>query len=451
MWRRLVVLIASVLFLLSLWPPTMSLYGLTGEETLPGQMRGLLHWFHTALRPQPLLAPDAEVAHTDVVPFGANTFLQNEARPDVREESLRLLQEAGFRFIRQEFTWEDIEIDAKGDFVDRRNDPQGVDAWAKYDQIVNLAEAYDVEIIARLSNPPAWTRALTDTVGAYAPPDDYDDYGDFVAAVAERYEGRIRYFQLWNEPNIYPEWGEQPVDPEAFTRLLCTGYRRARQANPEAVILAPALAPTVEVSDRALNGLIFLERMYEAGAGDCFDVMSVQAYGLWSGPSDRRLRPTVINYPYHLYTRDIMVRQGDAEKPIWVSEMGWNTVPEPLPPYFGRVTEAQQARYTVEGFERARAEWPWMGVVNVWFFKRVSDEELSQPFYYFRMMEPDFTPLPVWTAVAQYAPHPGPVDPQPAWLYLWQRLRPALFLLGGSIFFFSVLIYLAPGEDARKL
>ena len=451
MWRRLVVLIASVLFLLSLWPPTMSLYGLTGEETLPGQMRGLLHWFHTALRPQPLLAPDAEVAHTDVVPFGANTFLQNEARPDVREESLRLLQEAGFRFIRQEFTWEDIEIDAKGDFVDRRNDPQGVDAWAKYDQIVNLAEAYDVEIIARLSNPPAWTRALTDTVGAYAPPDDYDDYGDFVAAVAERYEGRIRYFQLWNEPNIYPEWGEQPVDPEAFTRLLCTGYRRARQANPEAVILAPALAPTVEVSDRALNGLIFLERMYEAGAGDCFDVMSVQAYGLWSGPSDRRLRPTAINYPYHLYTRDIMVRQGDAEKPIWVSEMGWNTVPEPLPPYFGRVTEAQQARYTVEGFERARAEWPWMGVVNVWFFKRVSDEELSQPFYYFRMMEPDFTPLPVWTAVAQYAPHPGPVDPQPAWLYLWQRLRPALFLLGGSIFFFSVLIYLAPGEDARKL
>jgi polysaccharide biosynthesis protein PslG len=76
-----------------------------------------------------------------------------------------------------------------------------VDAWAKYDRFVDLAEQYDIEIIARLSNPPSWTRALTDTIGSMAPPDNFADYGDFVAATAVRYQGRVRAYQLWNEPN----------------------------------------------------------------------------------------------------------------------------------------------------------------------------------------------------------------------------------------------------------
>ena len=83
------------------------------------------------------------------------------------------LQGAGFKYIRQQFPWEDIEIHGKGDFTDRRNEPAGIDAWAKYDNIVDLAEQHDVEIIARLDNPPAWTRAMTDTIGTHAPPDNF--------------------------------------------------------------------------------------------------------------------------------------------------------------------------------------------------------------------------------------------------------------------------------------
>ena len=29
----------------------------------------------------------------------------------------------------------------------------------------------EIEIIARLDNPPAWSRVMTDTIGAHAPPD----------------------------------------------------------------------------------------------------------------------------------------------------------------------------------------------------------------------------------------------------------------------------------------
>ena len=60
---------------------------------------------------------------------------------------------------------------------------------------------------------------------------------------------------------------------------------------------------------------------------------------------------------------------GMGIKPIWISEMGWNVVPEGMEARFGRVTEEQQARYTVEAYERIQAEWPWVGVANTWFLK----------------------------------------------------------------------------------
>jgi polysaccharide biosynthesis protein PslG len=447
-WRILIGL-SLVALGAALWPPAGSLYDLTGEEELPGQLVGALHWLQTAVRPQPHLAPTALSPAGAVSPFGVNTFLQEEVEPEKRARSLELIRAAGFGFIRQEFVWEDIEIHAKGDFEDRRNvDAIGVvDAWAKYDNIVELAEQNGVQIIARLSNPPAWSRALPpETVGDRAPPDDFNDFGDFAAAVAARYRGRVRYFQIWNEPNGNDEWGLQNADPEAFTALLCLGYARIKAVNPEAVVLAGALTPTVAMDGRNMNDLVYFQRMYQAGAGACFDVMSAQGYGLWSGPTDQRLRPNTINYGHNLFLRDIMVRNGDAAKPIWISEMGWNVAPEGMEARFGRVTLEQQARYAVEAYERAQSAWPWVGVVNYWFFKRPADWEKEQSWYYFRMLEPDFTPLPVYEAVAEYANSAPAPRPLPAWVYAWGRLRPLLFTFSSAILFFALLRALAPPE-----
>ena len=448
--RRALIALAALALLLALWPNARSLYDLTGEEALRGQAAGVVHWLNSAIRPQPRLDPAAVSASPlttpAVSPFGVNTFLQQEAEPAKRAQILDLAQAAGFRFIRQEFPWEDIEIHGRGDFIDRRNDPAGVDAWAKYDQIVALAAERDIAVIARLSNPPAWSRAAGDTLGTNAPPDDFNDFGNFAAAVAERYRGQIRTYQVWNEPNGNEEWGLQDVDPEAFTRLLCLAYDRIKAADPEAVVLAGALTPTVANDGRNMNDLLFLERMYAAGAGHCFDVLSAQGYGLWSGPTDQRLRPTVINYGHNLFLRDLMVRHGDAAKPIWISEMGWNVAPEGIAPAFGRVTEEQQARYAVGAYDRARAEWPWLGVNAYWFFKRPADWERDQAWYYFRMLEPDFTPLPVYHAVAEYAASAPSPTPRPAWQFAWMSARPALFLVGAAVLFLALLRALAPRE-----
>ncbi len=439
--RRTLFFIALITLIIGLFPPALTPYRVTGEESLLAQGRGMMQWFYTAVRPAPKLAPFAVQSTGISTPFGVNAFLQTEALPEVRDESLRKINAAGFRLIRQQFVWEDIEIAAKGDFIDKRNldvYPEGIDAWAKYDNILELAEKNDIEILARLDNPPAWSRAMTNTIGTLAPPDNLSDYGDYVEAVVSRYKGRIRYYQLWNEPNIYPEWGEQGVNPEAFSLLMCEGYNRAKAADPDAIILSGTMAPTVALNYRDLNDLIYLERIYASGGGDCFDVLSVQGYGLFSGATDQRLRPTVINYPHNLLLRDVMVVNGDAHKPIWISELGWNVVPDGMPQNFGQVSEAEQAKYAVEAYERILTEWPWVELGATWFFKEAG-EDRSQAKYYFRLMEPDFTPLPVYEALAETLPSMGEADYPSQLFFAWQAVRRWFVLLGAGTLFWLFL------------
>ncbi|MBU0705536.1 MAG: hypothetical protein KKC18_16935 [Chloroflexi bacterium] len=194
---RKLILTLAVLSLLFLSSCHFSCFDYTGEEDLLPQVRGMGQLAADALRPQPRTAPDAPVAHAGVNPFGINVFLEQEVEPEKRERAVRMIAEAGFHWLRQEFPWEDIEIHGKGDFEDRRHEPHR-SAWEKYDNIVGLAEQYGLQVVPRLSNPPAWTRADGDAQGTYAPPDDLADWGDYVYAVVSRYRGRVHYYQLWN-------------------------------------------------------------------------------------------------------------------------------------------------------------------------------------------------------------------------------------------------------------
>lgn len=406
-------------------------WSVTGREDAIGQIRGVVQYAGNIFRPSPRLDPFTPVNHAGVSPFGINTFLEQEPDPAKVEATLQMIADTGFQWIRQQFIWADIEIAGKGDFLDARNDMDGdgvidvISAWDKYDRMVDLAEQHGIQIQARVEAPPPWARELPETeTGSFAPPDDFQDYVDFLMILAQRYQGRIYHYQIWNEPNIYPEWGNNNVNPEAYTELLCRAYDALKAVDPEIIVISAALAPTRSLTGRDLNDYIFLQRMYQAGAGGCFDVLSMQGYGLWSGPTDQRLRPTQVNIARPLYIRDLMIANGDGHKAIWISEAAWNSVPsadvvpdihEPRD-MFGQVTQEQAGEYIVALYERLEREWVWAGVMNYWFFTRRSDEEYRQPSYYFRMVEPDFDPdaeyvfppLPVYHALRAHI-----VDYQP--------------------------------------
>jgi hypothetical protein len=119
------------------------------------------------------------------------------------------------------------------------------------------------------------------------------------------------------------------------------------------------------------------------------------------------MRPTDITFAHQMWLRDAMVANHDAAKPIWIGEMGWNPVPDDPAISnklsYGQVTDEQAARYAVEAYQRAHTEWPWVGVISMWYFKRASDDIRNQSWYYFRLVDPDFTTRPVYDAIKQYA------------------------------------------------
>ena len=348
--------------------------------------------------------------HTDAPAIGANTFLNLETDPGNIRRELAILKAAGVGIIRQQFLWEEIEEQGKGDFVNYRN---GLPTWDKYDTIVEEADAAGIEILARLERPPRWAVADwdPDLPGSQSPPDDLEDFGDFVAAVVGRYRGKVRYFQIWNEPNLWGEWGESDPDAAEYAEMLRVAYTRAKEANPDAVIVLAGLAPTIERGPRNLSDTLFLERLYVLGAQEYFDVAASMSYGLLTGPHDVRIDESRTNFPRAVLWREIMVAYGDGETPIWAAEYGWISLPEDWrgePGIWGNQPVERQSRWTVEGLERARAQWPWMSTIVIWASRWPVETHPDDPTPWFRMMDRDFTPRPALEKLQAFA-ESGPV------------------------------------------
>lgn len=380
--------------------------------------------------------PPQPIPYTDVNPLGVNTFLEKEADPENVVRTLDMVQAGGFKWIRQVFPWNDIEISGKGNFTDTRHPEQVRSSWEKYDFIVDEAVKRDINIIARLDSPPWWARFPGDDLEKYhkGPPAKDEDYADFARAVAERYKGKVKYFQIWNEPNLEGEWGGYAIDPEWYTRLLKAAYIAVKEANPEAVVISAALAPTTANSLRNLNDVLFLEGMYQAGARPYFDIFSTMLYGLGQPPDERRVDLKRLSFSRPILLHEVMERYGDGNKAIWISEYNWVSLPpgweeekanahEEEKQFWGTniwgasVDEETQGRWLVEGYERVRREWPWLGVMNVWFLRDPTADR-RQPASWFAIVQPDFTPRPAYMALQNYSAALGPERPpaqKPPW------------------------------------
>jgi hypothetical protein len=314
-----------------------------------------------------------------------------------------MAQQAGLGWAKQQFSWAEIEPLRKDEFIDPVS---GESSWAKFDQIVDLYRDHGLQVLARLDRAPAWARGPE--TRPETPPTDLADYGDFVYAFVDHFRGRVQYIQIWNEPNVYPEWGEQAVDPEAYVEMLEIAYRRAKEADLNVYVLSAPLAITLGEPHpepgkwRSMPDPDYLEAMYEAGAADHFDILSANAFG-FDLPPDDPPDPTVLNFRRVELQREIMERYDDDDKAMWFNEYGWNAAPESfreddLP--WKRVSEEQQAEYTLRGIELAQREWPWSGAFNIWYFRQTGSQYTpNEAAYYFRMVDVDFTPRRVYDAV----------------------------------------------------
>ena len=140
--------------------------------------------------------------------------------------------------------WNQIETSA-GNFT-----------WTAMDSWVNSHYALGRQLLFVLYGTPVFYSARPAEVGAYgvgspgiqAEPSDMTKWDNFCSAVATRYLGKIKYYEVWNEPNMNNDGTTTSGSSFFFSGTfakLSEMTRRANQAikaiDPTAKILSPAV------------------------------------------------------------------------------------------------------------------------------------------------------------------------------------------------------------------
>jgi hypothetical protein len=271
-------------------------------------------------------AASAPLAQTAPGPFGVNSHIASrhpvyETLPATADAAAGL----GVGWVREDFQFSRIQ-------------PQGgAFDWSWHDRAVELFAARGVEVVGLLNGPtPGWASGRGGA--SFAPPDPLA-FARFAQAAAARYRGKVRYWQVWNEPDNARYWQPAP-SPAAYAELLKAAYPAIKAGNPDAQVIAAGL-----VAPQPAAG--FLQQLHAAGAWGAFDIIAVHPYTDPLGPEDGQIDVAGVGA-----VRGFADSVGP--KPIWATEFGWSTGPSDRTGSFA-FDEGAQANYLVRGALLLRA------------------------------------------------------------------------------------------------
>jgi hypothetical protein len=218
------------------------------------------------------------------------------------------LGNAGTVSARVTYYWSDIEP------------TEGNWQFAVYDRLVKQATDADIPILGILAY--AMKRVASVATGmqgdpwalSFCPPDDIEQFARFVGTVVARYP-QVLYWEVWNEPNTTYFWRPSP-DPRRYVELLKASYAAIKVANPQAVVVIGGLSPgTGNGQVNTMSASSFLETVYQDGGQNYFDAVGFHPYN--DGVS-----PDLYLVDYVNRVHDVMTQYGDANKKLWITEIG---------------------------------------------------------------------------------------------------------------------------------
>lgn len=341
----------------------------------------------TPLPPTPTPRPPKPPPGMASPDYGIQAFLWWQ--PEVAHRDLGLIRDAGFTWVKQWFAWRDIEGKGKGQYD-----------WSTADRIVNQVEEFGLNLMVRVDHEPEW---------AGPAPGNINHFADFLTAMATRYRGRIHAYQVWNEPNLAREWGNKPPNAGEYTQMLRVGYQAIKKVDPNAIVISAGMAPTTELSQRAVPDTRFIQAMYNAGAKPYFDMLGAHGAGYKAPPEmDPGQVATDPNYynvgdpncpgdACRIYSfrhvedlRQIMVNNGDGNKRVVVLEFGWTRDERPDSPYYWHRVEDEweQGEFMVRAYQYAQEHWrPWIAVMSLIYMPDVKWTRADEQ-YWWSIIEP---------------------------------------------------------------
>ncbi len=319
---------------------------------------------------------------------------------------LSLALDAGSRWDRFDFIWPNIE-------------PSN-DAWdfSAYDGLVNDLHAAGMNIVGILLWTPEWALpadaqvqgeavfrtarpprrwpapmssadvSFQSTNPASDPPDGLhlpwndpnNHWGNFVYTVVSRYGDRVKYWEMWNEPDLSYFWSGTSVD---YAQLLKVGYQATKAACPDCTVLFGGLHFWANPYFYRWVLNVLNDDPAAAENNYFFDVMSLHTY----------------SRSWDAYWLVETVRDGMLdfvpEHPIWLTEVGipvWDddsVDPDPTP-YIWAATQDEAAAYVIQTYANA-----WAAHVERYFYFRTHDADMAE---YYGLIRNDLSLRPAYVA-----------------------------------------------------
>lgn len=212
-------------------------------------------------------------------------------------KDLSYLLDLGVKWVRTDFYWSDMEA------------REGVYHWNEVDSVVRVLNENNIKLLLSITYIPDWVWAK-DKQGRQ------DAMYAFAKELAARNRGKVRYYEVFNEPNL-PGIGffreRDRVDVGTYLDFLASANKGIHEADPTAVVVLAGLSG-VSDSKTFMDASTFIKQLYELGGKDCFDVLAYHPYESFGTIGKFKEKTDAL--------RAITALYGDSSKPIWFNELG---------------------------------------------------------------------------------------------------------------------------------
>jgi hypothetical protein len=191
--------------------------------------------------------------------------------------------------------WKDLEK-SKGSW-----DFSRIDKYVAYVQNANPT----AHLLYTMGQTPQWASSSPTVTSLYGPgaagaPKDMNDWRNYVRTLAQRYSGRIKYWELWNEPDYVGNYSGSTAQLVEMARIA---REELKAADPTNVVVGPGYT--------AGQGVPALDNFLAAGGGAYIDAVGFHWYYA-SNPES--LGASMDN------VRGVMKAYNIGDKPLWNTE-----------------------------------------------------------------------------------------------------------------------------------
>lgn len=269
--------------------------------------------------------------------------------PEKPSYYIGLIKEQSFTSFRDGFSWSSIEKEPGKFEISQRN--------SALDNMYRNDNSY---IIKNSMFVLAYGNEIYTGTGYPSSREEVDKFVEYVAWVVNRYKGKIKYYEIWNEWFLGAGMSKKQKIPSdaVFLYLVQQTAKKIKSIDPNAIVITGSVNPIHEDEAKWMQGLI------RNGLGTYVDGISIHPYSF--SERDRSLRKPIVNIEkIDLFEEELRNIAG-KEVPLYITEMGF-----PSSPYVpGGVTIDKASDYVLQYTLLARSR---EFIKGIWWYDLIDD------------------------------------------------------------------------------